>query len=319
MSGQTVKTRKGEWEARLADIKYSLYLMRKNPLVMTGIAIATFFIALALLANVIVDPRLAYPEGYPGGMYPFKRKYVWSASHPINWGPGIALYSGPEFFYLGTDSYGRDLLKMIILAIPVDLYNAAIITVIAAVFGTLLGAIAGYAGGVIDEIVLRITDVFFAFPGLVLALVFASILGRSLETLQLAIVLVWWPPYVRLMRGQVLSEKEKPYVEALRALGAGHARILFRHIVLNSIFPILVQATMDFGGVILTFSALMFLGFSPSPALPELGNLAADGYGHIFDAPWMIIFPGLTMLIISLAFNLVGDGLRDVLDPRLRR
>lgn len=319
MSGQTVKARKGEWEARLADIKYSLHLLRKNPLVVTGIAIAVFFIAVALLANFIVDPKLAYPEGYPGEMYPFDRKYMWNANHFIQWGPGISLYNGPEFFWLGTDSYGRDLLKMIILSIPVDLYNAAVITIIAAVFGTLLGAIAGYAGGVIDEIILRITDVFFAFPGLVLALVFASILGRSLETLQLAIVLVWWPPYVRLMRGQVLSEKEKPYVEALRALGASHTRILFRHILLNSIFPILVQATMDFGGVILTFSALMFLGFSPSPAIPELGNLAADGYGHIFDAPWVIIFPGLTMLIISLAFNLVGDGLRDVLDPRLRR
>jgi peptide/nickel transport system permease protein len=121
------------------------------------------------------------------------------------------------------------------------------------------------------------------------------------------------------MRGQVLSEKEKAYVEALRALGAGHFRILFRHIIPNSIYPILVQATLDFGGVILTFSALMFLGFSPSPALPELGNLAADGYQHIFDAPWLIVFPGLTMLLIALAFNLVGDGLRDVLDPRLRR
>jgi peptide/nickel transport system permease protein len=319
MSGQTVKTRKGEWEARLADIKYSLYLLRKNPLVMIGITIAAFFIAVALLANVIVDPKLAYPEGYPGGMYPFDRKYMWNANHFIQWGPGISLYYGPEFFYLGTDSYGRDLLKMIILAIPLDLYYAVVITLIAAFFGTLLGAIAGYAGGVIDEIILRITDVFFAFPGLVLALVLASILERSLETLQLAIVLVWWPPYVRLMRGQVLSEKEKPYVEALRALGASHTRILFRHILLNSIFPIIVQATMDFGGVILTFSALMFLGFSPSPAIPELGNLAADGYGHIFDAPWVIIFPGLTMLIISLAFNLVGDGLRDVLDPRLRR
>jgi len=186
--------------------------------------------------------------------------------------------------------------------------------------------------------------------------------------LRLAIILVWWPPYVRLMRGQILSEKEKSYVEALRALGAGypktflviqerfgvvlskivalgvgrlrfllifqrvingildqlvlfgmHLRILFRHILLNSIYPILVQATLDFGGVILTFSALMFLGFSPSPSLPELGNLAADGYDHVFDAPWLIIFSGLTMLIIALAFNLVGDGLRDVLDPKLRR
>jgi peptide/nickel transport system permease protein len=186
--------------------------------------------------------------------------------------------------------------------------------------------------------------------------------------LRLAIILVWWPPYVRLMRGQILSEKEKSYVEALKALGAGypktfiwiqerldvvfgkivslgagrlrfllifqrvingildqlvlfgmHLRILFRHILLNSIYPVLVQATLDFGGVILTFSALMFLGFSPSPSLPELGNLASDGYAHVFDAPWLMVFSGLTMLIIALAFNLVGDGLRDVLDPKLRR
>ncbi|OYT33227.1 D-ala-D-ala transporter subunit [Archaeoglobales archaeon ex4484_92] len=319
MQTQTVKTRKGEWEARLADIKYTLYLMKKNPLVMTGTIIALFFIILAFLANFIVDPKLAYPEGYPNNMYPFERKYMWNANHFINWGPGIALYNGPEFFYLGTDGWGRDLLKMIILAIPVDLYNAAIIVIGAVIFGTLLGAIAGYIGGIFDELILRITDVFFAFPGLVLALVFAAMFGRTLDTLRLAVMLVWWPPYVRLMRGQVLSEKQKPYVEALKALGASGPRTLLRHVIPNAIYPILVQATMDFGGAILTFSALMFLGFSPSPALPELGNLCADGYGHIFDAPWVILFPGLTMLIISLAFNLVGDGLRDVLDPRLRR
>jgi len=316
---QKSEVRKGEWEARLADIKYTLHLLRKNPLVMIGIIISLFFIILALLANFIVDPRLATTEGYPSHTYPFERKYVWSANNPINWGPNIALYHGPEFFYLGTDGWGRDMLSMMILAIPLDLYNAVIITITAATFGTLLGAIAGYIGGIIDEALLRITDVFFAFPGLVLALVFAAMFGRTIETLQLAIALVWWPPYVRLMRGQVLSEKEKPYVEALRALGASHSRILFRHVIWNSIYPILVQATMDFGGVILTFSALMFLGFTPNPALPELGNLAADGYNAIFSAPWVMLFSGLTMLIISLAFNLIGDGLRDVLDPRLRR
>lgn len=319
MSGKGVKVRKGEWAARIADLKYTLYLLRRNPLVIAGTIIALFFVLIGLLANFIVDPKLAIPEGYPAQEYPFERKYMWSAGHFINWGPGIALYKGPEFFWLGTDSYGRDLFKMIILAIPIDLYNAAVIVAIAAVFGTFLGAVAGYVGGVFDEALLRITDVFFAFPGLVLALVFAALFGRTIETLRLAIVLVWWPPYVRLMRGQVLSEKEKPYVEALRALGASHSRILFRHVISNAIFPIIVQATMDLGGAILTFSALMFLGFSPSPAMPELGNLAADGYGHIFDAPWVMLFPGLTMLIISLAFNLVGDGLRDVLDPRLRR
>jgi len=319
MQSRSSEVRKGEWEARLADMKYTLYLFRKNPLVMSGTIISLFFITLALLANIIVDPNLAYPEGYSNAIYPFERKYMWSVDNMINWGPGIALYHGPEFFYLGTDGWGRDLLKMVVLAIPIDLYYAVIITIGAAVFGTLLGAIAGYIGGVMDEALLRITDVFFAFPPLVLALVFAAMFGRTLETLVLSLVLVWWPPYVRLIRGQVLSEKEKPYVEALRALGASHSRILFRHVLLNSIYPILVQVTMDFGGVILTFSALMFLGFSPSPALPELGNLASDGYGHVFDAPWVIFFPGLTMLIISLAFNLVGDGLRDILDPRLRR
>jgi len=294
-------------------------LLRKNLLVMSGLIASVFFIVLALTANYIVDPNLATPKGYPDNRYPFEIKYVWNTNNIINWGPGINLYDGPQFFALGTDGWGRDLLKMIILALPVDLENAFIIVAGAAVFGTLLGAFAGYVGGVVDEAVLRVTDIFLAFPGLVLALVFAAMFGRSIPTLRLAILLVWWPPYVRLMRGQILAEKEKTYVEALRALGAGHFRILFKHIIPNAIYPILVQATLDLGGVVLTFSALMFLGFSPTPSLPELGNLASDGYQHIFEAPWLIIFPGLVMLVMALAFNLVGDGLRDVLDPRLRR
>jgi len=321
MKNSEVEDIKGEWAARWADLKYTLYLIRKNPLVMMGSLMTLFFVILSLLATHIVDPNLAIPTGYPeyGCQYPFQRSYVWSKGHIINWGPGAHLYGGPDFFLLGTDGWGRDLFTMIVLAIPVDIENAFIITIGAAAFGTLIGALVGYVGGLADEITLRITDIFFAFPSLVLALVFAALFGRSIETLRLAIILVWWPPYVRLMRGQILSEKEKSYVEALKALGAGHARILFNHIIPNSIYPILVQATLDFGSVVLTFSALMFLGFSPSPSLPELGNLASDGYFHIFDAPWLIVFPGLTMLIIALAFNLLGDGLRDVLDPRIRR
>lgn len=311
MKSSVVRVRSSEWAARVADLKYTLHLMRKNPLVVVGSLIAFFFIVLSFTANLIADPLSA-------GDFYLERSYMWN-NPIINWGPGAAIYEGPELYYFGTDGYGRDLLKMMILAIPVDMENAFIITVGAALFGMTIGAIAGYVGGKIDEAILRITDIFFAFPWLVLALVFAVIFGRTLPTLRLAILLVWWPPYVRLMRGQVLSEKEKSYVEALRALGAGSLRILFRHIMPNSIYPALVQATLDFGGVVLTFSALMFLGFSPSPALPELGNLASQGYYRIFEAPWLILFPGLTMLIIALAFNLVGDGLRDVLDPRLRR
>lgn len=220
---------------------------------------------------------------------------------------------------MGTDGFGRDLLKMMILAIPLDISIAFAIVSAATAFGVVIGAIAGWMGGKFDEAILRITDVFFAFPGLVLALVFAALFGRTIENLAIAVLLVWWPTYVRLMRGQVLVEKEKTYVEALRSLGVSPTRIVLFHIVPNAIYPILVNMTLDFGGVILTFSALMFLGFSPSPALPELGNLASDGIGHVFTAPWLIIFPGLTILIIALSFNLVGDGLRDVLDPRLRR
>jgi peptide/nickel transport system permease protein len=311
--------RRSEWEARWAELKYSIYLIRRSPLLIIGIILTLFFISLALTAHLIVDPKMATPEGYPGNMYPFHRKYMWNKDHPIQWGTGVSLYTGEEFFPLGTDGWGRDLLSMIILSIPIDLYYAAIITIIAASFGTLLGAVAGYFGGYIDELIMRITDIFLAFPGLVLALVLAALLGRTLETLVIAITVVWWPPYVRLMRGQVLSEKNKPYVEALRALGASNTRLLFRHIIPNSIFPVIVQATMDYGGILLTFSALMFLGFSPSPSLPELGNLIADGYGHIFDAPWVMIFPGLTLMLISLGFNLIGDGIRDIFDPRLRR
>jgi len=311
MKSSVARVRSSEWAARVSDLKYTLHLLRKNPLVVVGSLIALFFIFLSFTANLVVDPLSA-------GDFYFERSYKWNNPF-INWGPGAAIHEGPEFYYLGTDGYGRDLLKMIVLAIPVDIENAFIITVGATLFGMTIGAVAGYVGGKIDEAILRITDIFFAFPWLVLALVFAVIFGRTIPTLRLAILLVWWPPYVRLMRGQVLGEKEKSYVEALRALGAGSLRILFRHIMPNSIYPVLVQATLDFGGVILTFSALMFLGFSPSPALPELGNLASQGYYHIFEAPWLILFPGLTMLIIALAFNLVGDGLRDVLDPRLRR
>jgi len=356
--------RSGELKARIADLRYTLHLFRRNPLVIIGSIISIFFIVIALTANFIVNPATA-------NVFHFSDSYTWNNPY-FSWGPGTETTTTPPIHWLGTDGYGRDLLQMIILAIPLDIYLAFLITFGAIAIGVSIGAIAGYMGGVVDEAILRITDIFFAFPWLLLALVFAAIFGRTIITLAIAVLLVWWPTYVRLVRGQVLSEKQKTYVEALTALGAGsppatlytirehannvsgrlvnlgrhnrvivkstklldrvgngaidevavltgHLRVLFRHILPNSIYPILVQATLDLGGVILTFSALMFLGFSPSPALPELGNLASDGISHVFTAPWLIVFPGLTILIIALAFNLVGDGLRDVLDPRLRR
>ena len=305
------EVRRSDLEAALADLRYSLRLIRKNPLVAVGGIMALGFITLSVIARVIVDPKQQVA-------FDFARSYCWGSSL-FSWGAGTAACPPSELHYLGTDGFGRDLLKMIILAIPLDLQIALTIVATATAFGVTIGAIAAYAGGKIDEIILRITDIFFAFPGLVLALVFAAVLGRTITNLTLAVLVVWWPTYVRLIRGQILSEKERSYVEALRALGIGRIRILFRHIIPNAIYPVLVQSTLDVGGVVLTFSALMFLGFSPSPVIPELGLLAADGFTHVFTAPWLIFFPGLTIVLLSLSFNLVGDGLRDVLDPRLRR
>jgi len=304
-------TRESETKARIAELKYAIYLMRQNPLVLAGSLLVIFFLFLALTATLFVSPDSAV-------QLDFSRSYCWSGSS-FSWTSLEAVCPTGSFLPLGTDGYGRSVLSMIVLAIPLDLSIAFIIVSIATAFGVLVGSVAGWVGGKFDEAMLRITDIFFAFPGLVLALVFAALFGRTIETLTIAVLLVWWPTYVRLVRGQVLVEKEKTYVEALRALGVHPPRIVLFHVIPNSIYPIIVQMSLDIGGVILTFSALMFLGFSPSPALPELGNLASDGIGHVFTAPWLIVFPGLTILVIALAFNLVGDGLRDILDPRLRR
>jgi peptide/nickel transport system permease protein len=311
VKAEVTETRESETRARIAEFKYALYLMRQNPLVLVGSVLVVFFVLLTFVGSLIVSPDEASKLN-------FAQSYCWS-NPVISWTSLQAACPAGSNFPLGTDGFGRDLLKMIILAIPLDITIAFTIVVAATAFGVVVGSVAGWIGGKFDEAMLRITDVFFAFPGLVLALVFAALFGRTIQTLTVAVLLVWWPTYVRLARGQVLVEKEKAYVEALKGLGVGSARIVLLHIIPNSIYPIIVQMTLDFGGVILTFSALMFLGFSPTPALPELGNLAADGIGHVFTAPWLIVLPGFTILIIALAFNLVGDGLRDVLDPRLRR
>ena len=208
---------------------------------------------------------------------------------------------------------------MIILSLPLDLSIALAVVSSAFMIGIVFGSIAAFGGTIVDDLILRITDLFLSIPALLLALVVAQVLGPSLLNLTLIVILLWWPVYVRIARGQILAEKEKNYVEALRSMGAGNFRILFRHIVPNTVFPLIVQATIDFGNVILVFSTLMFLGFSPRANLPELGNLLTEGTRNVFTAPWLIIFPGATIFTCALAFNLMGDGIRDLLDPRLRR
>ena len=296
---------------RKADLKHMYFLYKQNPVVVAGSVIAVGSLLMALLSGIIVQPNLWQVED-------LSQRLCWN-NPAFSW-PVANVYNCSGASYpLGTDSYGRNLLQMIILAVPLDLEISLTIVILATIVGVALGSLAAYAGGKIDELILRVTDVFFALPGLVLAIVVMVVLGRTLQNLTIAVLITWWPYYVRLIRSQVLSEKERPYVEALRSTGAGPVRILFLHILPNTIYPVIVQMTLDIGGVILTFSALMFLGFSPNPLLPELGNLVTDGINYVFTAPWLIVFPGLTIVIIVLGFNLLGDGIRDVLDPRLRR
>ncbi len=296
---------------RVGDLKFALRILARNPLVLLGSIMSFGIIIIALLSRFIVNPALANEVSYA-------TQLCWG-NHWINWGPSSSLCSSNHFYWLGTDYFGRGVLSMILLALPLDLQIAFTVVLGSVAIGISLGALSAYGGSVIDEIILRVTDIFFGFPTLLLALVIAAVVGPSIPTLTLAVLIVWWPLYVRLVRGQILSEKEKNYIESLRAMGASTPRILFRHIIPNSMYPILVQATLDLGGVILIFSSLMFLGFSPRQNLPELGNLVAEGIQNVFTAPWLIIFPGLAIIIATLSFNLVGDGLRDILDPRLRR
>jgi len=312
-----------EQESRIGDIRFALHLFRQNPLVVIGLILAAGSIVIALLSPLLVKPSI-------GEITHELIKNCWN--NPLfGWGNANTATCAAPVHPLGTDANGRDLLQMIILAIPLDLQIALEVVISAIVIGMVFGSIAAYAGGIVDEVILRITDIFLSIPGILLAIVFLIAFQRSppavftevfrnaLPVLTAAIVVTWWPTYVRLIRSQVLSEKERPYVEALRAVGAGRVRILFRHILPNSIYPVLVQSTLDIGSVILVVSALTFIGLSPKPLLPELGSLTSEGSLYFFQAPWEIIFPGLTILLISLGFNLVGDGLRDIFDPRLRR
>ena len=219
--------------------------------------------------------------------------------------------------WFGTDDFGRDLFSLVLLATHLDLRAALTVVSAALVIGVGLGALAGFVKG-LDEPLMRITDVFLSIPSLVLAMAIASVLGRSLENLSLALVFVSWPIYCRLMRGQVLSEKEKPYVRALRSLGVGRVRMIVRHIIPNTVFPVIARAPADVGLILFTLAALSYIGFGPGPYVPEWGSLVAAGQAYIFQAPWLVLFPGGAIFLTSLSLNLVGDWARDVFDPRLR-
>ena len=240
----------------------------------------------------------------------------WSANTRVV----IAYYTDYPVHIWGTDNYGGDIYSRIIWASQEDLKISLSVVAVAVSIGAIIGAISGYYGGKFDELVMRVTDIFFAFPGLVLAMAIVMALGtRSLETISIALMITWWPTYARLVRAQVLTEREKLYIEAARSSGASDTRILFSHILPNTIQPVIVQATMDIGSVLLVAAGLAFIGFGPPVGTAEWGMMIAVGQDYLLSAPWMTLFPGLAILVTALAFNLVGDGIRDIMDPKLRR
>ena len=227
--------------------------------------------------------------------------------------------SSPDGHHLmGTDVLGRDVLSRVIYGARISLSMATVVVVIVMLLGIAMGTTAGYFGGIIDGIIMRVVDVLLAFPNIILALVIAGILGPSLTNVMIALGAIWWVSYARIIRGSVLSVKEKEFVEAARAMGCSDAYIAIRHILPNVLSPVIVLATLDMGHIILSIAALSFLGLGAQPPIPEWGTMLNEGRSFMETAPHLMIFPGLMIMITVLAFNFLGDGLRDALDPRMK-
>ena len=270
-------------------------LLGSSPLITAGGAVALLIVLVAVFAPLLAP--------YPAD--------AGSATNPV------AALQAPSLHHLfGTDQVGRDVFSRVLYGARVSPLVALLVLVIACVVGIPLGVVAGYFGGVADEAIMRITDIFLAFPSLLLSLAFAAVLPPSLTSLTIAIAITWWPWYTRLIRGQAASVAGRPYVESCRALGIPAWRILLRHVLPNSVTPLIVQVSLDVGGVILTASALSFLGLGAQDPTPDWGLMVAEGQNYFTTQWWLVTYPGLAILLTALAFNLLGDGLRDVLDPR---
>lgn len=262
-----------------------------NKLNVVGLVFVTLVVFSAVFAPVIA------PEG-PNDQDLFNRLESPSADHPM-----------------GTDQLGRDVLSRLLHGARISLGIALAVVAITLTIGTAVGLIAGYAGGWIDEGLMRFVDVLLAFPGILLALVIAGILGPSLVNIMIALAVVGWTQYARIIRGSVLSVKEEEFVKSAQLMGVSKTRIVLRHILPNVVTPVVVLATMDMAYVILGTAGLSFLGLGAQPPTPEWGTMLSQGRNYVDTAWWIVNFPGLAIMVTVLGFNLLGDGLRDVLDP----
>ena len=279
---------------RLRGSKTTIRTIVKNPISATGLVIIVVLVILSIISpfiapydpiDVVLESRLLPP----------------SSEH-----------------WLGTDNFGRDILSRILIGSRLSLISGFVVIFTAVIIGIVAGSLAGYYGKWVDEIIMRITDIFMAFPSFLLAMIVVSVLGKGVGNVLIAMVIVWWPIYTRLIRGQVLVLRETPMIESERALGASSGRILLRHVLPNSFTPVLVQASMDVGFAILVVAGLSFLGLGAQPPIPEWGSMIAEGRTYIEIAWWFPVFPGITISAAVLGFNLFGDGLRDAFDPKLR-
>jgi peptide/nickel transport system permease protein len=269
---------------------------RRNRLALAGLAIIVLLYLIALLAPLIApyDPTAQQDIARTGYLSP----------RPGNW--------------LGTDRFGRDVLSRIIYGSRISLSIGFIATVLSITIGTLFGALAGYFGGRIDSLIMRFTDMVLAFPRLVLLIMIVALFGPSITMIILVLGLTQWPGTTRIVRGDVLSLREREFIHAAQALGMGRTRIIMRHLIPNVLAPVIVAATLGIGNTIVMEAGLSFLGLGVQPPTPTWGSMVAEGRDNLLGAWWVATFPGLTIVLVVLAFNLVGDGLRDALDPRLR-
>ena len=232
--------------------------------------------------------------------------------------PATVLQGPSRIHPLGTDNLGRDVLSRLLHGARPSLGTAATASLLILAIGVTGGTISGYVGGRVDEVIMRIVDVLLAFPSLILALAIAGMLGPGLVHVMIGMAAVWWVGYARIVRGLVLSVRERQFVEAAQAVGASHARIIWRHALPNVMAPVIVLVTLDMGGLILAISGLNFLGLGVQPPWPEWGAMLNEGRPFLFSTPRLMLYPGLAISLVVIGFNMLGDALRDVLDPRLR-
>ncbi len=283
--------------SRIRSAKIHIKTFSKNTSAMLGLAIVLFFLTIAAIGPWIVP----FPEDATGSI---NLDIKLQAPNAVHW--------------FGTDEVGNDIFTRVVLGTRVTLQIALIVTGVAMLIGVPLGMIAGLAGGLVQEAIMRITDIFLSIPGLVLAIAIVGALGPGIVNAMLALSLVWWPGYVRLIQAKTLSLKNEIYVESARAVGASQLRIVFVHILPNCTSPIVVKASMDMGMAILGAASLGFLGLGAQPPYPEWGAMISIARTYLPDWWWYSFFPGIAISLTVLGFNLLGDGLRDVLDPQYR-